>query len=182
MISPFMFHVHLMNPWFYLGRLKDKGKSVFICIKNQTIQKRLQSVLNVVRSILFILVIPHVLIFPAKPHMFNTHPDTTLWGLASCGSHTTSVNTVQAGAEQLTKPMSCRILRHLSKFQRKNSSIFRSASSSIQESQEKHAQICAEGCEEEYFTHIFQIQLKHNLSALNEIKQRQMEFNSGKQG
>ena len=30
----------------------------------------------------------------------------------------------------------------------------------------KQAHICAEGCEEEYITHIFQIQLKHNLSAL----------------
>ena len=30
-------------------------------------------------------------------------------------------------------------------------------------------------------SHIFQIQLKHNLSALNEIKQGQVEFNSGKQ-
>ena len=44
----------------------------------------------------------------------------------------------------------------------------------------EQAQICAEGCEEEYITHIFQIQLKHNLSALNKI--RQMEFNSDKQG
>ena len=45
----------------------------------------------------------------------------------------------------------------------------------------KQAQICAEGCEEEYITHIFQIQLKHNLSALNKIKQGQIEFNRGKQ-
>ena len=46
----------------------------------------------------------------------------------------------------------------------------------------KQAQICAEGCEEEYVTHIFQILIKHNLSAWNEIKQGQIEFNCGKQG
>ena len=39
----------------------------------------------------------------------------------------------------------------------------------------------AEGCEEEYITHIFPIQLKHNLSAINEIKKGQIEFNHGKQ-
>ena len=46
----------------------------------------------------------------------------------------------------------------------------------------KQAQICAEVCEEEYITHIFQIQLNHNLCLLNEIKQGQMELNCGKQG
>ena len=44
----------------------------------------------------------------------------------------------------------------------------------------KQAQVCAEGCEEEYITHILQIQLKHNLSALNEIIQGHIEFNHGK--
>ena len=34
----------------------------------------------------------------------------------------------------------------------------------------------------EYITHNFQIQLKHNLSVLNEIKQGQIEFNRGKIG
>ena len=53
---------------------------------------------------------------------------------------------------------------------------------SRKEEQEEQVQICAEGCEEEYITHIFQIHLEHNLCAINKIKQGQMVFNCGRQG